>query len=63
MNKIDVPQIKTETVVKAAGSYRVIAELFGISTQAVHAWGKFVPPLRALQLKAAKPEWLKERRK
>lgn len=63
MNKLAPPSIRTDAVVKAAGSHRAIAELFGISTQAVHAWGEFVPPFRALQLKAAKPEWFKEKRK
>jgi len=43
--------MKTSEAVRRAGSIRKLADLLGLSTQAVYRWGKEVPPLRMYQLR------------
>lgn len=42
--------MKTQEAIQKFGSKRKIAELLGISVQAVQAWPENVPPLREYQL-------------
>ena len=46
--------------IKKAGSIRALAELLGVTTQAVHKWPLDLPPLRVFQLKEKKPGWFKK---
>jgi len=40
-----------------------MAKLWGISDQAVRAWGDTIPPLRVYQLKDSHPQLFRKRRK
>jgi len=42
--------MKTEQVIEHFGSHQAVAEALGISRQAVHMWGEYVPEGRAWQL-------------
>ena len=44
--------------VRLAGGRRHLAQLLGISTQAVYKWGRYVPAARVEQLRRLRPEWL-----
>ena len=48
--KAVTPTLSTRKVVKHLGGYRPAAKYFGVTFQAVYAWGETVPPLRAAQL-------------
>lgn len=49
--------ITTYRLVKLAKGRRNVAQLLGISTQAVYKWGKQVPAARVDQLRKLRPEW------
>ena len=44
--------MKTKDAVKKAGSVTQLAELLGLSIQAVYKWDDYVPTKRAAQLEA-----------
>jgi len=45
------------TAIAYAGSITALAELLGITTQAISRWGENVPEAREWQLRLMKPEW------
>jgi hypothetical protein len=49
----------TQAAIKLAGGIRQLAEMLGLSTQAVYAWGKTVPKLRMYELRELRPAWFK----
>lgn len=50
--------IHTSTMIdKAGGTMQALADLLGISRQAVHRWGPLVPEMRVYQLRALRPSW------
>ena len=49
--------METKTAIARAEGIRKLAEMLGLSTQAVYAWGKDVPPLRMYQLRELRPDW------
>jgi hypothetical protein len=49
----------TKKAIKLAGTAMALAQLLGITRQAISQWGDQVPPARVWQLKAMKPEWFK----
>lgn len=50
-------KVKTADLIQKAEGARHVADALEISTQAVYAWGEFVPLLRVYQLQAQKPGW------
>lgn len=51
--------MKVETAIRLAGSVKALADLLGISHQAVYQWGETVPQLQVYRLKEMRPEWFK----
>ena len=49
--------VKTTDVLANAGGRRKLAELLGVTTQALYLWGDDVPELRVYQLRVLRPEW------
>ena len=49
--------MKKQTALKKATSVRLLAELLGISTQAVHKWPDTVPQTSEAKLRQLKPNW------
>lgn len=52
-----MPAMDTKQAIEKAGSAMALAELLGITRQAISQWGDKVPPARVWQLKATRPEW------
>lgn len=48
--------MKTKDVIDAIGSVRAIADLLGISQQAVYRWKEDVPELRMYQIMMLRPD-------
>lgn len=46
-------------ITRAGGTHESLAMVLGISRQAVSAFGRYLPPRRALELKERKPRWIK----
>lgn len=46
--------------VRRAGSQQALADVLGISRQAVCAWGENVPKMRVYQLKVVRPAWFRK---
>lgn len=57
--KTGPPQLLRATLVKRAGGIRELAEALGLTTQAIYAWGVYVPELRVYQAKVLRPEWFR----
>ena len=55
--------METKTAIAKADGIRKLAEMLGLSTQAVYAWGKDVPPLRMYQLRDLRPDWFDPKKK
>ena len=53
----------TKAAIELAGGIRQLAEMLGLSTQAVYAWGDTVPKLRMYELRDMRPEWFKAEKK
>lgn len=52
--------MKKSEAIEKAGSLTKLAEILGISVQAVSKWpGNKLPPLRVYELKAKKPRWFR----
>lgn len=47
--------MKKADAIKAAGGVRALAQLLGLSHQAVSKWGADVPPLRAYEIRFKLP--------
>ena len=47
-----------EQAIKMAGDVKALANLLGITHQAVYAW-KTMPPLQIFRLKELKPRWFR----
>lgn len=58
-----MPVMDTQAAIKLAGGIRQLAELLGLSTQAIYAWGDSVPQLRMYQLRELRPAWFKAKAK
>ena len=56
MNQATPPKIRTVEALAAYPSATALANALGIKRQAVQAWGKYVPDLRAYQLRDLLPE-------
>lgn len=50
-------RMETKEAISLAGSRIALADMLGITTQAVSAWGEHLPPHREWQLQAMRPEW------
>ena len=53
----------TRAAIELAGGIRHLAEMLGLSTQAVYAWGPTVPKLRMYELRDMHPEWFETPKK
>ena len=53
--------METKRAIQYAGSVRALAELFGVSRQAVEAWGERLPELRTYQLRQLRPGWFRRK--
>jgi hypothetical protein len=49
--------------VKKAGSQAYLAQLLGVTRQAVNQWGEKLPPLQVYRLRERLPEWYNEWKK
>ena len=49
-----------QTAIQKAGSVRALAQLLGVTHQAVYAWGDELPPLQAYRLRELKPRWFRK---
>lgn len=49
----------TKRAIELAGTAMALAQLLGITRQAISQWGDQVPQARVWQLKAMRPEWFK----
>ena len=47
----------THKAKKLAGGARALAQLLGVTTQAVYAWGDTLPPLQRYRLRELRPKW------
>lgn len=47
--------------IRYAGSSVALAQILGVSKQAVSAWGERLPPLRVFQLRELKPGWFRRK--
>lgn len=52
---------KDQAIAKAGNASR-LAEILGVSKQAVSMWGQQMPLLRVYQLKERKPGWFRKRK-
>lgn len=50
---------KSEAIKRAGSAYR-LAQILGLSRQAISKWGDEVPTLREADLRAKRPEWFKK---
>lgn len=46
-------------LIKTAGGVKPLAELLGLSTQAVYKWGE-VPPLQQFRIRELRPHWFRK---
>lgn len=49
--------MKTDEAIKLAGSRSALAELLGITLQAIYGWGEALPEQRVWQLMTLRPDW------
>jgi len=51
--------MNTDTAIQKAGSVKALADVLGVSVQAVYLWQRRgrLPDLRVYQLKERRPEW------
>jgi hypothetical protein len=49
--------VKTSDAIEKAGGKRALAELLGITAQAIQGWGETVPKARQFMIKTLRPEW------
>jgi DNA-binding transcriptional regulator YdaS (Cro superfamily) len=54
--------MKVTEAIELAGGRRELAELLGISLQAVCQWRDALPQARVWQLQILRPEWFKRRK-
>lgn len=47
--------------IRYAGSAVALAQLLGVTKQAVSAWGERLPPLRVFQLRELRPGWFRRK--
>lgn len=52
-----MPPMDTKQAIEKAGSAMALAQLLGITRQAISQWGDKVPQGRVWQLRALRPEW------
>lgn len=52
MDKLDL--------IEAAGGVRPLADLLGLSTQAVYKWKAEVPPLQQFRIRELRPQWFRK---
>jgi uncharacterized protein involved in tolerance to divalent cations len=55
--------MKKQTAIKFAGSVRQLADLLGITHQAVYAWPDELPKPKEYELMVKRPEWFGKARK
>lgn len=55
--------MKTQFVIKKAGDVKALAELLGITTEAIYQWGDEPPKPRQWQLQVLKPEWFAQEKR
>lgn len=53
--------METKRAIRYAGGVYALAALFGISRQAVEAWGPKLPKLRTYQLRELRPGWFRRK--
>lgn len=51
-----IKKIKTKDLVKAAGSPNEAAAIYGIEARSIYQWKKYIPPLRAYELREFEPD-------
>jgi hypothetical protein len=56
-----LPKFKTQDLLDRQ-DVREVADVLRITTQAVYAWGEYIPQLRVYELQALRPEWFNMRR-
>lgn len=55
--------MNTDRAIKLAGSREALAKLLGCAVMTTYRWKPGLPRVRELQLRLAKPEWFRVRRK
>jgi len=49
--------MKTQDAIDKAGGARALAELLGITPQAIQGWGETVPQARQFMIRVLRPGW------
>ena len=63
MKKLYLDEMTKAAAVERAGSQAALADVLGISRQAVSKWGYEIPLLQLYRLRDVKPEWFREARR
>ncbi len=57
----DDVRMEKKRAIYYAGSAQALADLLGVTKQAVSAWGDKLPPLRVFQLRQLRPGWFRRK--
>lgn len=54
--------MKKATAIRRAGGATNLAQMLGLTRQAVHQWGEDIPPLQVYRLRELRPAWFARKR-
>lgn len=54
---------KDEAIRRAGGTQQALADILGLTRQAVSFWKETIPPLQVYRLKELRPAWFRNPRK